>query len=42
MVRLAFLELLPFVQRCRRRIVENVLSFGLFVRTRPQSSAGKL
>ena len=32
MVRLAFLEPLPFVRRCRRRIVEKVLSIGLVVR----------
>ena len=41
MVRLAFLEPLPFVRRCRRRIVEKVLSMGLVVRRCPQCSAGK-
>ena len=32
MARLAFLEPLPFVRRCRGRIVEKVLSMGLAVR----------
>ena len=42
MVRLAFLEPLPFVRRWRRRIVAKVLSIGLVVRRWPQCSAGKL
>jgi hypothetical protein len=41
MVRLAVLEPLPFVRRCRRRIVAKVLLVGLVVRRGPQSSAEK-
>ena len=41
MVRLAFLEPLPVVRRCRRRIVEKVFSLGFVVRRCPLCSAGK-